>query len=582
MKNYKSNLRKAAKFFKPYRFWIIVSFFCALLNSFFSVCVPYMMQHLMDTAVSSDFYTFKKYLYLTGVIVVIEAVVIFFEKYYTNLCSITYRHDMRSNIADHVQDLPVNVLKNYNSGDIVSRMNNDLQIICDFFKGIPELIFQPLLMIVSIIYMLTISWKLLIATLVLIPISSVVFNKINKPIEVYSKELMEESSVVNSMLQDVIGGMYILKAFNLKNVLTSKFAKVTDNIKNKGLKKARLNAYLTPVFLALRLIPQLICPLYGGYLAMNKEISAGDLVAFIMLISNVFLPVEKILTFLSQVRETNPAFNRMINLLEEPVENKNGTAVKIHTNSEPLEFSNVTFSYDSKVNILSNVSFKIEKGTTTAIVGPSGTGKSTILKLICKFYAPSCGTIKMFGNDIKNCTDESIRHLISYMSQESYLYPVTIAENIGIGRPGAAQEEIINAAKAANAHDFIMQLPQGYHTVMTERGGNLSGGQCQRISLARMILKNAPLVLLDEPTSALDLQSEALIQDSLKKFTKNKTVIIVAHRLSTIKDADQIMVLDGNNIRECGTHEELMRKNGLYKMLYSSQLAPVCEEADVC
>lgn len=582
MKICKKNMLKIAKFFKPYRFWIIISIFCALLSAFFSICIPYLMQNLMDTAIKSDFPMFIKYLYLAGALVILSAAATFFQKYYTNICSITYMRDMRDNIAAHVQDLPVHVLKNYNSGDIVSRMNNDLQAICDFFKSIPDLISQPLLMIVSIIYMLTISWKLLIATLILIPISSVIFDKINKPIENYSKELMQESSLINSMLQDIIGGIYIVKAFNLKKVLTSKFVTVTDNIKNKSLKISRLNAYLTPVFLALRLIPQLICPLYGGYLALHKEISLGDLFAFTVLISYVFSPVESILNFLSKIRETSPAFDRINQLLEEPAENKNGDTAEMHTGSAPLEFSNITFSYDNKNNILNKVSFKLKKGSTTAIVGPSGTGKSTILKLICKFYNPSEGVIKIFGNDIQTCTDESVRNLLSYMSQESYLYPVTIAENIGISKAGASMEEIIDAAKAANAHDFITELPDGYNTILGERGGNLSGGQCQRISLARIILKDSPVILLDEPTSALDMQSEALILDSLHRFTHGKTVLIVAHRLSTIKDADQIIVLSGDNIKECGTHEELMEKGGLYKKLYSSQSAPAYEEASAC
>lgn len=580
--NDKKNLLKIARFYKPYKLWIFISILCALLSALFSLCIPYLMQHLMNTAVNSDYSMFKKYLYLAGILIVLGTVVTFFQKYYTSRCSITFMHDMRNNIASHVQDLPIHVLKNYDSGDIVSRMNNDLQIICNFFKTIPEFIFQPVLMIVSIIYMLTISWKLLIATLILIPISSIIFDKINKPIEVYSKELMEESSTINSMLQDAIGGMYILKAFNLKKVLTSKFITVTDNIKSKGLKISKLNAYLTPIFLALRLIPQLVCPLYGGYLALNKEISLGDLFAFSVLISYVFNPIESILQFLSQLRETKPAFNRIIQLIEEPVENKDGIVAKAHAHSVPLEFNNITFSYDDKTNILNKVSFKLKKGSTTAIVGPSGTGKSTILKLICKFYAPSDGTIKIFGNNITLCTDESIRSLLSYMSQESYLYPVTIAENIGIGKYGAAMEDIINAAKAANAHDFIMQLPDGYNTILGERGGNLSGGQCQRISLARMILKDAPIVLLDEPTSALDTKSEALIQEALQEFTANKTVLIVAHKLSTIKDADQIIVLNGDNIENCGTHEELMKKDNLYKKLYLNQLASISEEADAC
>jgi len=436
-------------------------------------------------------------------------------------------------------------------------------------------------MVISIVYMVTISYKLTLATVVLIPITSVLFDKINKPIEVYSKEIMEESATVSSMLQDIIGGIYVLKAFNLKKVLSSKFEVVAENIKERSLKISKLNAYLTPIFLALRLIPQLVCPLYGGYLALNKEITLGELFAFTMLIGYVFGPVESILSFLSQIRETDPAYIRIIEILDKPTENNSGKLAAMDEESCPLKFNNVTFSYDDKNTILHDISFSLEKGTTTAIVGPSGTGKSTILKLICKFYNANKGNIEIYGENINNCTDDSLRRLISYMSQESYLYPVTIGENIGIGKQGAKMEEIINAAKAANAHDFIAKLPEGYNTQIKERGSNLSGGQCQRVALARMIIKDAQIVLLDEPTASLDTKSEALIQESLQKFTVNKTVIVVAHRLSTIKDANQIIVLNGDRIEEYGSHVELMEKDGLYRKLYLNQLTSE-KEQKVC
>lgn len=582
MKSNKKNIIKIMKYLKPYRLWITFSIITVFLSTVCSISVPYIMKSLMDTAVNLKFSEFLKSLYLAGVIVILGSIVTYFEKYYTNLYSRTFMKDMKSHISSHIQNLPIYILKKYESGDIVSRINNDLIVVCNFFKGIPKLIFEPILMIISIVYMFIISWKLLLATVILIPISSFIFNKINKPIEKHSKDLMEESSIITAMLQEVIGGINVIKAFNLKETMSLKFDSVTENIKTKSLKISKLNAYITPVFLALRLIPQLVCPLYGGYLALNGEITLGQLFAFSVLIGYVFKPVESILSFLSELRESSPAFERILEILDESIENNNGKVAEVNSVLNPLEFNNVTFSYNREKTILNNVCFKIKAGTTTAIVGPSGTGKSTILKLICKFYKASNGYINIYGQNIDECTDESVRSLITYMSQESYMYPLTIAENIGIGRQGASMDEIINAAKLANAHDFIIKMPEGYNTILQERGKNLSGGQCQRISLARMIIKDAPIVLLDEPTSSLDTQSEALIQEALDKFTVNKTVVVVAHRLSTIKAANQILVLNEDKIAECGTHNELMKKDSLYKKLFINQLDLSEEGKAVC
>lgn len=530
----------------------------------------------MNAAIKMNFSVFKHYLYISAILIVFAMVNTYFSKYSTNRYDLSFTKDIRNRLAKHIQNLPIFTLKKYTSGDLVSRMNNDLPIVSKFLISIPQIIFQPLLLSVALIYMFCISWKLTLATLFLIPISSILFDKINKPIQNHSKALMEEYSKVNLMLQDVIGGINVLKAFNLKNQLAAKFNIVTEEIKSKGLKIDKLNAYLSPVFLALRLIPQLVYPLYGGYLALNKEISLGHLFAYGILISYVFGPVESILSFKGQIRETKPAVKRIFQILRETGENTKETAIFQKDSLNPIEFHNISFSYNENNPIINNISFSLSKGTTTAIVGPSGSGKSSILKLLCRFYDPIYGNINLFGNNLKEYSYEKCRNLISYMSQESYLYPLTIAENIAVGKSDATMEEIINAAKAANADDFIMKMPQGYSTNVCERGAKLSGGQCQRISLARIILKNTPIILLDEPTASLDIQSEALIQDSLKKFTKDKTVLIVAHRLSTIVNADNIMVLSNGNIIEIGTHKELIEKQGIYKKLYMNQEVETC------
>lgn len=572
------DILKISKYLKPYRVFIFISIVCSLFDVGLKILIPYVMQQLMDTAASKNFDKFLFAIYFSGALIAFAMLIAYLGKYASKRYNISFLQDMRNYIADHVQKMPIYSLKKYSSGDIVSRVNNDLSIVSNFYNSLPSLIFQPLLMCIGILYMLSISWKLTLATIFIVPVSSVLFDKLNKPIQVYSKEVMEQSSIINILLQDTIRGIEVLKAFNIQQVLLERFKTVTFNIKNKGLNIGKLNAYRTPVFLALRLIPQLVYPLYGGYLAMNKEITLGNLFAYGVLISYVFGPMETILGFVSQIRESNPAFKRIVELLEENIEGNKGEKVDIKDDLPLIEFNNISFSYGDENKILNDISFSINKGSMTALVGSSGSGKSTILKLICGFFKPDSGKINISGREIDECNMQSLRSQISYMSQESYLYPGTIAENILTGNPKASMEEIISAAKAANAHEFIKAMPEGYSTYVGEKGGMLSGGQRQRIALARMILKDTPILLLDEPTASLDTKSEALIQEALQKLVKHKTVLVVAHRLNTIKDADQIIVFEKGNIKEIGNHEELIRSNGLYSKLYNNQSIKLGEE----
>jgi ABC-type multidrug transport system fused ATPase/permease subunit len=581
-----SKMLETAKHLKPYGFWIFMSILCSLGDVILKLLIPYIMKGLMDTATDKNFALFSYYLYISVGLIILGMIIAYLGKYSTKRYNLSFIRDMKNHITEHVQRMPIYISKNYSSGDIISRVNNDLSIISNFYNNIPVIIFQPVLMIIALIYMFLISWKLTLATIILIPITSIIFDKINSPIQAYSKDLMEQSSILNTLFKDSIGGIYVLKAFNLQETLTKRFRVVAENIKSKNLKIAKTNAYLTPVFLALRLIPQLIYPLYGGFLTLNKEMSLGSLFAFGTLIGYVFGPVESILSFRGQIRETKPAINRISELLHEPLEPNDGITIEKNNGLDSMEFDGVAFSYDgdasSKEKTLNNISLNITKGNMTALVGPSGSGKSTILKLICGFYKPTSGSIKLFDKDITEYKIEDFRSQISYMSQESYLYPSTIAENIAIGNSDATMDEIITAAKTANAHDFITKLSKGYDTFVGEKGNFLSGGECQRIALARMILKNSPIILMDEPTSSLDPKAEALIQDALSKLIKNKTVLVVAHRLSTIKEAHQIIVLEKGFIKECGNHEDLMERDGLYKILYNNQFSPIQEEGSAC
>jgi subfamily B ATP-binding cassette protein MsbA/ATP-binding cassette subfamily B protein AbcA/BmrA len=384
---------------------------------------------------------------------------------------------------------------------------------------------------------------------------------------------MEHLAQASAVTQDAIGGIFIIKAFNLQKVLTQKFKRIAEAVRLEGLAIDRRAGVEFAVFLMLRYTPQLVAPLYGGYLAFIGEISVGALLASVYLIWMVFIPVETALRWIRQWREITPALERMFEILDHPIEAASSRTAPPITDAPALSFHSVKFRYKAEDDVLADFSMTVAKGRIVALVGPSGCGKSTVLKLLCGFYRPQEGEVKIFGRDIFQSGLRDARQKVSLVSQDTYLFPTTIAENIAYGRLGAGKADIIAAAKKANAHAFILQQPDGYETYVGERGVRLSGGERQRIALARAILKDAPILLLDEPTSALDAQSEAIVQETLDRFMLGRTVVVVAHRLATIKSVDEIVVLEGGKLRERGTHRDLMAGNTLYKRLYLKQTA---------
>jgi ABC-type multidrug transport system fused ATPase/permease subunit len=532
---------------------------------------PYMLKNLVDKAVVLDVPGFVRFLCYAAVFLALGFIAMYFGKYSDGRLAALFSRDFKNHIARHIQQLPVSFIDRYRTGDLVSRLEEDMGRTTQLVNDMPGYLCQPLLMIGAIIYMSLLNWKLMLASIIFVPVSSFLFDKINKPIQTHSRQLMEEKSKANSMLQDFIAGIYIVKAFNLQNVLREKFGKTIRCIETKGMKIEKLNALLIPVFLFLRLTPQLVVPLYGGYLAFKGEISVGTLLSFGLLIGFVFGPAESMLRLAGQVRETKPAFERIMEIAGHAVEIGKGEAPDAEKGSPVLNFSNVSFKYDKEKYVLKNVSFEIPRGKVTALAGPSGSGKSTIIRLICGFYDNYEGNIEVFGKDMRSCDILKLRENISLMPQEAFLFPASVYENISYGKPGTAYEEVMGAARAADLDEFVKGLPDGYKTVISERGGNLSGGQCQRIALARGILKGAPLFLLDEPASALDAHSERIIREAVFRFAENRTILVVAHRLSTIRNADHIIVLDNGTIAEQGRHEDLISRDTLYRKLYISQ-----------
>ena len=563
MKN--NNFKEIYKYVAPYKIWLIFAAVSAMINSFISVFITYEIKDLGDYAGKLKGRGIYEIIACLGVLIALGVIFNYTELFFTSKYKNSSICSIRNYINYNLISLPLLKSKEYSTGDVVSRLNNDLNILDIFLEMIPKSSSQPLLFILSITYMMILNPKLLLICTVLIPVSSLLYDKINKPVQQQAKKKYEEAAVANEKFSEMINGIAIVKSYNLNKELIKKYEISSRKIVERSLKIDKINSLLFPIFLALRFIPQLICPLFGGYMVLKGQMTIGALLAFMMLIWYVFLPVEEFLKFISKLREVKPAAARILELAKLETEDTEKFDFKINNNL-PIDIKNLSFSYENDKVIIDNISLKINNSATTAIVGCSGCGKSTLFNIICGFLNDYEGSVKVYGNEVKCSNLRLLRSMISFVSQDTYLFPGTIYENIFYGKIGAKKEEIIKAAEKASAHDFIMKLQNNYNTLLKEGGKNLSGGQRHRIALARAILKDAPILLLDEPTADIDMETEAELMDCIKDYAKNKTLIIIAHRLSTIKDADEIIVFSNGKI-ERGNHDSLIKNNSIYKDL---------------
>ncbi len=378
----------------------------------------------------------------------------------------------------------------------------------------------------------------------------------------------------NTILQDTLGGMALVKSYLLKGTLFNKYRSFLQLETEKKLRMVKRELSILPIMLLMLSSPTILSILVGSYLILNQEITGAELFIFIYLLGISLGPVAKFPEMFINLFELKGASKRVFQLLNHPKENHEMKDVQISPQSIPIDFEHVQFSYEENTPaILHDFDGKLHKGQTIALVGASGGGKSTVFKLLCGFYplAEGQGNIKLFGESIKRWNPTQLRANISLVTQESYLFSGTIYDNIAFGRKDATMDEVIEAAKSANAHSFIMELPQGYQTEVGERGSGLSGGQRQRVAIARALLKDAPILLLDEPTSALDTESEFLVQQALSSLMSERTTMVIAHRLTTIQNANEIWVMEEGRIVERGNHQALLAKNGLYTKLYNKQ-----------
>ncbi len=481
--------------------------------------------------------------------------------------------DIRNAMYQKITDLPISFYSEKRKGDVIARITSDVLEIQHSFLSILELIVrEPLTILFTILIMFGISAKLTLFVFIFIPIAGAIISRIGKSLKKQSDNVQKEQGQFLSIVEETLGGLRVIKAFNSESRFYKTFADSTRrffNFSNALLNRQNL-ASPTGEFLGILVIGVLLW--FGGRMVLvDKTLDASSFIAYMGLAYNILTPAKSISKASYGVKKGNAAAERVLEILEteNPIREKANATIKSSFDTG-IALENISFKYEDEP-VLKNFDLKVPKGDTVALVGQSGSGKSTIANLMTRFYDVHEGTIAIDGVNIKDMAKKSLRGLLGLVTQDSILFNDTVRNNIGLGKEGATEAEIIEAAKIANAHGFISELPHGYDTNIGDSGNKLSGGQKQRLSIARAVLKNPPIMILDEATSALDTESERLVQDALEKMMRNRTSIVIAHRLSTIQNANNIVVLQKGEIVEQGSHQELLAKNGVYRKLVEMQ-----------
>jgi ATP-binding cassette subfamily B protein/subfamily B ATP-binding cassette protein MsbA len=483
--------------------------------------------------------------------------------------------DVRIRVYDHLQKLSLKFYHERQTGEIMSKITTDIAMIESFIAHVlTQLLLDVLVVSGVVIIMLYLNWRLALVSLMPIPILFFLVRSFAKRVEKVYKKVYKKLADISSILQDNISGIGVIQSFTQEDHEKEKFRRESSGHYNIVMKAIGILSIHSPVMEIMGSIGTVFVVWYGGTQVLKAGLKIEDLIAFLFYMGFFYRPILNVAHIADSIQHTRAGTERIFNILDtEPdVKDKKGafTPDKIEG---ILGFHDVFFEYESGIPVLKNISFRIKKGKTVALVGPSGAGKTTIAKLIPRFYDPKNGSISLGGHDIKNLKLKFLRNQISMVLQDVFLFHGTVRENILYGKLKASEEEMVEAAKAAHAHSFILDLPERYDTVVGERGVKLSGGQKQRISIARAILKDAPVLVLDEATSSVDTETEGFIKVALSNLMKDRTTLVIAHRLSTVQNADLIVVLDRGEIVQAGCHDELLKAGGLYKRLYEIQFA---------
>ena len=566
-------LKRFIKYYKPHKKIFIAdmaaSFLVAVIGMGYPIITRYMLNDFIpnkkiDLVLICGFSLFAVY--------IIRMFLRYFIQFYGHTMGVRMQAEMRSDMFNKLEKLPYTYYDEHKTGNIMSRMTNDLFDISELAHHGPENIFiAGFTLLASFIYLSIINWILALIIFACVPLLILVTSHFRHQMRVAMMESKVAIAEVNSSLESSISGIRVTKAFtNIKKeqekfeVTNQKFVKARSSAFDAMGKFFASSQFITDVFNIIVLIA-------GGLFLYNGQIDLADYSTFIISVNMFITPMNQLINFVEQFQNGSTGFKRFLEIMDEEEETLHEGSKVCQKLEGNIEFKNVSFHYKSSKGILKNISFKLPQGEKIALVGPSGGGKTTICHLIPRFYDVTSGEIEIDGTNIKEFTLDSLRKQIGIVQQDVFLFGGTIKDNILYGNLEASEEELIEAAKKANIYDYIQSLPKGFETEIGERGVKLSGGQKQRLSIARIFLKNPSILILDEATSALDNTTELLIQNALDELCKGRTTIVVAHRLSTIRNADEIMVISDGNIKEKGTHDELMKEGGAYKILYDLQ-----------
>lgn len=569
------NLKKMFSYYKPYKGIFFADMFFATLSAAVALTIPLVVRYVTSTLIYKTTAEIVHQIVFIAIglllLLAVDCYSRFFIGNYGHVMGAKMEYDMRAELFAHLQKLSFSFYDDAKVGQLMSRVTSDLFDITELLHHGPENIILSLLKIAgALIILLNINGWLALAAFIVLPFMFWFALVLNKRMRAAFKSNRVKIAAINEQIEDNLSGIRVVKSFANEDIENEKF-----KIGNDGFLAAKKNSYHfmgifqsgVGVFSTLIQVNVIIA---GAILIAYSKINISDLITFLLYI-NVFTdPIRTLVDFTEQFQNGYTGFERFREIMDiEPDIKDSENAVELKNVKGKIEFQNVSFKYnDGAEGVLNNINLTVPAGAYMALVGSSGTGKTTLCSLIPRFYDVTEGTIRIDGQDIRDVTLSSLRNHIGMVQQDVYLFAGTIFENIAYGKPGAGREEVIEAAKNANAHEFIMSFPDGYDTDIGQRGIKLSGGQKQRLSIARVFLKNPPILIFDEATSALDNESEKVVQESLEKLAKNRTTFVIAHRLTTIQNAEKILVLTEEGIAESGSHEELLAKGGIYEKLY--------------
>ncbi len=569
-------LKSFIHYYKPHWKLFVFDMVCALVAASCDLMYPVISRNIINTYIpDKNLRLILTWCVALLVIYLVQAIMQYFMQYQGHVVGVRMQADMRRDVFEHLQKLPFSYFDEHKTGVIMSRIVNDLMDISEFAHHGPEDLFISLVSVVgSFIILCTINIPLTLITFAVLPFLILFVVKKRTAMTIAFRKNRIEIAEVNASLENSIAGVRVARAFTGEQEEAKKFGENNQRYVTVRERAYRVMAEFFSGTNFLTSLMNVVVLTGGGYCVYRGVINVGDMVAYMLFINMFVNPIKKLIQFVEMFQNAITGYTRFQELMNIEVEQEAPDAVDLKDVRGEITFDNVSFQYDEGKEVLSNISMTFPQGEMVAIVGPSGGGKTTLCHLIPRFYEITQGSICIDGQDIRKVTRRSLRSKIGIVQQDVFLFTGTIFDNIAYGKLGASREEVYEAAKKANIHDYIMSLPEGYDTFVGERGVKLSGGQKQRISIARVFLKNPPILILDEATSALDNVTENYIQDSLDELCKNRTTIVVAHRLSTIKNADEIIVMDRDGIQERGTHTQLLEKdNGIYRELYEAQFA---------